>query len=101
VKDDERRPPDSVDDFQESAVVKGLSNGHDTEKPKTAEWYTPARYMVLVREVLGDIDLDPASTAEANQVVRAKVFYDQASNGLARDWRAKTLFLNPPYGVNV
>jgi hypothetical protein len=78
--------------------MKGLSNEANTT---TTEWYTPARYLKLVRAVLGDIELDPASTVEANKVVRAKMYYDRVSNGLSRDWRARTLFLNPPYGVGV
>jgi hypothetical protein len=34
-----------------------------------------------VREVLGEIDLDPASCADANKIVRAKQFFTQEDNG--------------------
>ena len=63
------------------------------------EWYTPARYVEAVREVFGGkIELDPASSKEANAIVRAENIYTVSDNGLAKPWNAATLFLNPPYG---
>jgi DNA N-6-adenine-methyltransferase (Dam) len=67
--------------------------------PQSVEWYTPARYIDAVREVLGEIDLDPASCAEANAVVRAKQFFTKKDKPLERDWRG-TVFMNPPYGTD-
>jgi len=64
---------------------------------ETAEWYTPAVYIEAVREVLGSIDLDPASCAAANEWIQAKVFYTEADDGLSKPWEGRT-FLNPPYG---
>ena len=61
------------------------------------EWHTPARYIEAVREVLGDIALDPASNADANMTVNATLFYDAATDGLTKSWKAATVFLNPPY----
>ena len=61
------------------------------------EWYTPLRFIRAVKRVLGDIELDPASTKEANRVIKAKVFYDQTTDGLTKTWKARTVFLNPPY----
>jgi hypothetical protein len=65
---------------------------------ESAEWYTPARYIAAVREVLGDIELDPASCADANETVKAKRYFTIEDDGLRQPWAAATLFLNPPYG---
>ena len=41
----------------------------------TDEWYTPAWIINAARRVLGTIDLDPASSAIANQTVQATNYY--------------------------
>jgi DNA N-6-adenine-methyltransferase (Dam)/Protein of unknown function (DUF3102) len=61
------------------------------------EWYTPAPYIDAARELLGGIDLDPASSAIANRIVKATTFYDIEANGLTKSWHGR-VWLNPPYG---
>jgi hypothetical protein len=65
---------------------------------KTQEWYTPEIYIQVVREVLGSIELDPASCWAANEWIKADRYFTEEDDGLAQEWVAKTVFLNPPYG---
>lgn len=60
------------------------------------EWYTPAKYIDMAREVMGSIDIDPASNATAQAVVQAKVHYTIDTDGLSKDWLGN-LWMNPPY----
>lgn len=65
---------------------------------ETNEYYTPAEYLQAVREVMGSIDLDPASCETAQRTVKAGTFFTEADDGLRQDWYGK-VWLNPPYGT--
>lgn len=60
------------------------------------ERYTPLWVIDAARKVLGSIDLDPASCAAAQAIVRAATSYTKADNGLVRPWAGR-VWLNPPY----
>lgn len=64
---------------------------------ESVDWYTPSLYIDAVREVLGEIDLDPASSAQANVTVGAKRIFTKDDDGLDHEWRGR-VFMNPPYG---
>jgi ParB family chromosome partitioning protein len=76
----------------------------ETNKPKAHvsnnsgenEWYTPECYIESARLVMGSIDLDPASSIIANEIVKANKFYTQDEDGLSFDWYGN-VWMNPPY----
>lgn len=65
---------------------------------KNDEWYTPDYVLDLAREVLGNIDLDPASCEIANARVKADKIFTADDNGLKQDWHGK-VWCNPPYSA--
>jgi hypothetical protein len=66
---------------------------------ETAEWYSPAEPVALAHELMGGIDLDPASSAEANELVRAAQIYTAEDDGLSKPWPGR-VWLNWPGGRN-
>jgi hypothetical protein len=73
---------------------------HVTHNGGGNEWYTPPAILAVAHKVLGPIDLDPASTPQANMQVQARRFFTLADNGLHQPWHGK-VWLNPPYGTGV
>ncbi len=64
---------------------------------RTDRWLTPESILVRVREVLGEIDLDPASEPFANTRVKAMKYYTRENCGLDQPWHG-SVYLNPPGG---
>ena len=62
------------------------------------EWYTPTPIIEAARMTLGSIELDPASSDKANEVVQAKRYFTKEINGLGRDWSCDTIWMNHPFG---
>jgi ParB family chromosome partitioning protein len=62
----------------------------------SGEWYTPYAIIDLVKQVLGHIDLDPASSPEANKQIGARKIYTIEDDGLSKTWIGN-VFVNPPY----
>jgi hypothetical protein len=68
--------------------MRALTNHQLLNSSASAEWFTPPRYIEAVREVLGAIDLDPASCESANRIVQATRYFTAADNGYTRDGTA-------------
>jgi ParB family chromosome partitioning protein len=79
------------------AYARRVLDGQSVVASDVKEWYTPAVYIEAARKVLKQIDLDPASCAEANETVKASHMFTTEDDGLSQDWLGK-VFLNPPYG---
>lgn len=64
---------------------------------KSNEWHTESEYVDAARDVMGGIDLDPASCEIANQTIQAARYFSAADDGLSKPWTGR-VWLNPPYG---
>jgi len=60
------------------------------------EWYTPIAYVDAARAVMGSIDVDPASSDIANQIVKATKYYTIEDDGRSQSWQGN-IWMNPPY----
>jgi hypothetical protein len=68
---------------------------------KSNEHYTPIEIIEAARKLMGFIELDPASCRLADKNVNAKKYYSKKEDAINMDiseWKAETLFLNPPGG---
>lgn len=77
-------------------AARDIVHNHRAQGTGANEWYTPAEYIEAARRVMGDINLDPASSDQAQEVVQAKHWHTEEDDGLSHDWSG-TVWLNPPY----
>lgn len=80
----------------QSVTDEYRSKPHVAYNSGNNEWYTPRKYIEAARSVLGEIDLDPASSATANDVVQAQTYYTAEDDGLLGEWSGR-VWMNPPY----
>lgn len=72
------------------------SHQHINQDSGNTEYYTDPKIIEAARRTMGGIDLDPASSPRANEVVRAKAIYTKEDNGLSRAWRGR-VWMNHPF----
>ena len=60
------------------------------------EWHTPPEYVEAARQVMGEIELDPATNETAQAQIKANCYFTKDDNGLERAW-AGNVWMNPPY----
>ncbi len=83
-----------------TGTEKAGRSAHVSANTGVPEWYTPAAYIEAARKVLGDIDLDPASSEIAQRTVQATTYYTIESDGLAQPWSGR-VWMNPPYSSDL
>lgn len=74
-------------------------SGNGNETRDSDAWFTPKKYIDMVNQTIGEIDLDPFSSAQANEIICAKRFFDETSDAFKQQWFTSrgTVFMNPPY----
>jgi len=81
---------------EEEDAEAGTASVEENAPLDNDEYYTPTYIVDPARQVLGTIDLDPASCASAQRVIQAEAYFTKADDGLSAPWYG-TLWLNPPY----
>lgn len=77
-------------------VMREAVHNHRAQGTGENEWYTPQTHLDAAYEVLGEIDLDPASSEIANKTVQADRFFTIDDDGLTKEWGGR-IWMNPPY----
>ena len=77
-------------------VMREAVHNHRAQGTGENEWYTPQTHLDAAYEVLGNIDLDPASSEIANKTVQADRIFTINDDGLTKEWAGR-VFMNPPY----
>lgn len=83
-------PADQVVDVAKDVIKRA----HVANNSGNNEWYTPADYIELARQVMGGIDTDPATSEIANRTVQAAQIFTAEDNGLTKQWSGFK-WLNP------
>ena len=87
---------------RDQVKARTMMEGRSTPKDEATgyeTWHTPENYVEKVREVLGNIDVDPASNAVAQETVKAGLWYGEDEDGTTQEWLGR-VFCNPPYSLS-
>lgn len=66
-------------------------------KSEKDTWQTPEKICASIENLYPDGYLDPAIPLEINPNMPG-AYYDSSLDYLVEDWRAKNVYVNPPYG---
>lgn len=78
-----------------SAIASPVKHPH-APGGGSVEWYTPGSYLECARQVMGEFDLDPATSPVAQEQVQARNYFTKDEDGLTQPWHGK-IWCNPPY----
>ncbi len=90
---EERRkvPPDKFTLFEDDSCDFALAPVSEQD-----DYYTPPHFVVMARNVMGSIDLDPASHNQANKIHRIPNILTMEDDGLIHPWSGN-VWVNPPF----
>lgn len=69
---------------------------NQTSAEQGFEYYTPPTWTDAAQELMGGIDLDPASCEFANNWIKAKQIFTKENDGLTKEWFGR-VWMNHPF----
>jgi hypothetical protein len=90
-------------EFTQALILRIVREHDKSPSPKKElaeppEWITLGEWAVAAEKTMGSLDLDPASSKPANDVLQADRYFCQEDGEatFAKDWIAKSVWLCPP-----